>query len=326
MHSAQVNPGQQLAELFLCGGDLFGGLTGHALAFGDIAAHVPDPLAISRRVRGHGNPRFGAAAQTVGVKRFEARAFGDDHVQRAALHGRLAQAQRFEQRSSAGASAQDDALRADFMLVHFQADQHATLKQRLDVLTGEQTVTGQVGQALDQTRHVDHQFGQAIDLALETFVLQSGRQLVALDLIDAAAHGFAGEETGEVAGEGARGPEVMGFGQQAHPGQVQFAVASQGFTPAARHVGDGFRGTGQGAVQRVLGAAVDDALGLHALPAAKAGAFHQHGRKTLAAQARVQPEAGDTSADNQNVGGNYGWHAATSVFKTRAQYTELGEE
>jgi len=75
-------------------------------------------------------------------------------------------------------------------------------------------------------------------------------------------------------------------------------------------------------VQRVLGTAVDDALRLQALPAAEAGAFHQHGRKTLAAQARIQPEAGDTSADNQNVGGNNGWHATTSVFKTRAQYTD----
>jgi len=79
-------------------------------------------------------------------------------------------------------------------------------------------------------------------------------------------------------------------------------------------------------MQRVFGAAVDDALGLYALPAAEAGAFHQHGRKTLTAQARIQPEAGDTSADNQNVGGNNRWHSATSVFKTRAQYTELGEE
>ncbi|MCY1173489.1 hypothetical protein D9M73_136510 [compost metagenome] len=75
-------------------------------------------------------------------------------------------------------------------------------------------------------------------------------------------------------------------------------------------------------MQCVLGAAMDDALGLHTLPAAEAGAFHQHGRKTLATQARIQPEAGDTSADNQHVGGNNGWHSATSVFKTRAQYTD----
>jgi hypothetical protein len=117
----------------------------------------------------------------------------------------------------------------------------------------------------------------------------------------------------------------MGLGQQAHAGQIQFATAGQRFTPAAWHVGDGFRGASQRAVQRVLGAAVDDALGLHTLPAAEAGAFHQHGRKTLAAQTRIQPEAGDTSADNQNVGGNNGWHAATSVFKTRAQYTDSGK-
>lgn len=75
-------------------------------------------------------------------------------------------------------------------------------------------------------------------------------------------------------------------------------------------------------MQRVLGAAMDDALGFDALPATQAGAFHQHGRITLATQARIQPEAGDSGADNQDVGGNNGWHAATSVFKTRAQYTD----
>ncbi len=213
----------------------------------------------------------------------------------------------------------------DFATVDLQADQHTGFQQRLDGLPGEQAVTGQIGQALDQARHVNHQFGEAIDLALEALVLQGRRQLIALDLIDPATHGFAGEETGEVAGEGAGRPQVMRFGQQAHAGQVQLAVAGQRFTPAARHVGDGFRGAGQRTVQRIFGAAVNDALGLHALPAAETGAFHQHGRKTLTAQTRVQPEAGDTSADNQNVGGNNGWHATTSVFKTRAQYTDSGK-
>ena len=322
LRGAQVDPWQQLAEFFLRRGDLLGGFAGNAFGFGDIAAQVPDPLAIGRRVSGHGHARFGAAAQAMGVQRFEARAFGDDHVQRPALHGGLAQPQRFEQRRRAGTGAQDDALGTNLALVDLQADQNATFQQRFDLLTGEQAITGQIGQALDQARHIDHQFCQAIDLALEAFVLQGRRQLLALDLIDTAAHGLAGEEAGEVAGERAGGPEVVGFGQQAHAGQVQFAVTGQRFTPAARHVGNGFRGAGQGAMQRVLGAAVDDALGLHTLPAAEAGAFHQHGRKTLAAQARIQPEAGDTSADNQNVGGNNGWHAATSVFKTRAQYTD----
>ncbi|MNN77488.1 hypothetical protein D3C81_1939550 [compost metagenome] len=70
-------------------------------------------------------------------------------------------------------------------------------------------------------------------------------------------------------------------------------------------------------MQRVLGAAMDDSLGFDTLPTAEAGALHQHGGKPLAAQACIQPEPGNPSADNQYVGGNNGWHAATSVFKTR---------
>jgi hypothetical protein len=93
-------------------------------------------------------------------------------------------------------------------------------------------------------------------------------------------------------------------GQYAHPGQVQLAAAGQGLAPAARHVGDGFGGAGEGAVQGVFGAAVNDPLGLHTLSAAEGGAFHQHRGKPLAAQARVEPEAGNPGADNQNVGGN----------------------
>ncbi|MNF61632.1 hypothetical protein D3C84_432840 [compost metagenome] len=150
--------------------------------------------------------------------------------------------------------------------------------------------------------------------------------MFALYLIDPAAHGLAGEEAGEVAGQRTGRPEVVGLGEQAHSGQVQFAVAGQGVTPAPWHVGNGFRGTGQCAVQGVLGATVDDPLGLDALPAAEAGTFHQHGRITLATQACIQPEAGNTSADNQHVGGNNGWHAQTSVFKTRGAVYRLDEE
>jgi hypothetical protein len=43
----------------------------------------------------------------------------------------------------------------------------------------------------------------------------------------------------------------------------------------------------------------------------------------LAAQTRIQPEAGDTSADNQNVGGNNRWHAATSVFLAKLQVSSF---
>ncbi len=147
--------------------------------------------------------------------------------------------------------------------------------------------------------------------------------MLALDLIDPPAYRLAGEEAGEVAGQSAGGPEVVGLGQQAHAGQVQLAIARQGFAPAPWHVGNGLGGASEGAVQGVFGAAVDDPLGFHALSAAEAGAFHQHGGKTQALQASVEPETGDACADNQHIGGNSGWHAATSVSKTKPQVSSL---
>ncbi|MCY1452408.1 hypothetical protein D9M71_693240 [compost metagenome] len=101
----------------------------------------------------------------------------------------------------------------------------------------------------------------------------------------------------------------MGFGQQAHTGQVQLAIAGQGLAPAPGHVGDGFRCAGQGTVQGVFGTAMDDPLGFEGLLATEAGAFHQHCRIAEPAQAGIEPEACDPSADDQHIGGNYGWHA-----------------
>ena len=176
-------------------------------------------------------------------------------------------------------------------------------------------------QAVDQAGHVHHQLGQAIDLAFEARVLQRQGQFVALDLIDAATHGLAGEKAGEVAGNRAGRPQVVRLGQHAHAGQVQLAVAGQGFTPAARHIGNGFGGAGEGTMQGVFRTAVNDPLGLQALPAAQGGVFHQYRGKPLAAQARIEPEAGNPGADNQNVGGNNGWHRRPQCSRQEAQYT-----
>ncbi|KPX00128.1 hypothetical protein ALO75_200253 [Pseudomonas syringae pv. coryli] len=148
--------------------------------------------------------------------------------------------------------------------------------------------------------------------------MQGWRQLLALDLIHTAAHSLAGEETGEIAGDGAWRPQVMGLGQQAYTGQVQLALAIEGLTPAARHVGNGFGGTRQRAVQRVLGAAVDDPLRLEALPATQAGAFYQHCREPLTTQPGIEPETGDASPDNQHVSGNNRWHEHLSERKVPA--------
>jgi len=46
---------------------------------------------------------------------------------------------------------------------------------------------------------------------------------------------------------------------------------------------------------------MDDALGLHALPAAQRSFLHQYRRETLATQARIEPETGDTAAHDKDV-------------------------
>ena len=150
--------------------------------------------------------------------------------------------------------------------------------------------------------------GQVLSLAYLPFALLClDRPAEVVDeqqpLLHAAAHRLAGEEAGQVAGQGARRPQVVGLGQHAYAAQIQLAVAAEGFAPTSGHVGDGFRGAGQGAVQGVLGAAVDDALGFHALPAAEAGILHQQAGIAELAQARMQPETGDTAADDQHVRG-----------------------
>ncbi|MDT4881200.1 hypothetical protein FQZ97_1170300 [compost metagenome] len=124
-------------------------------------------------------------------------------MQRTCLHGRLVQAQGMQQVFGTGAGTEHDALGADVAPVHAQADQLVALAQRLDAFAGEQAVTRQLGHVGQQAGHVHDQLGQAIDLALEGAVLQRGRQLFTLYLVDPAAHGLAGKEAGEVAGQGA---------------------------------------------------------------------------------------------------------------------------
>ena len=116
----------------------------------------------------------------MGVQRFEVGAFGQHHVQRAGLHGRLLQPHGMQQVGGAGAGAEYDALRTDVTAVHAQADQFFTFAQRFDVLTSQQAVTCQFGQVGQQAGHVDDQFSQAVDLAFERAVLQGGWQLLAL--------------------------------------------------------------------------------------------------------------------------------------------------
>ena len=193
-------------------------------------------------------------------------------------------------------------MRANLATIDAQADQFTGFAQRLDLLAGQQAVTGQLGQACDQAGHVQHQLVEPIDLALELRIAQRWRQLIALDRIDPRAHGLAGEEAGQIAGQGARRPQVMRIGKQTHTAQIQLAIAGQRFAPAPWHIADGLGRAGQRAMQSVLGAAMNDPLRLHALPAAQARRLHQERGEALATQTGIEPEAGDTAADDQDIG------------------------
>ena len=71
-------------------------------------------------------------------------------------------------------------------------------------------------------------------------------------------------------------------------------------------------------MQGIFGAAVDDPLGFQALSAAEAGALHQYGGEALLAQAGIEPEAGDTAANDQDIGAESLGHARGLTGNRRA--------
>ena len=122
-------------------------------------------------------------------------------MQRPPLHGWLFQAQFAEQRLVAGTGAEHHALGTDLPAVDAQAGQFPAFAQRFDAFAGEQAVAGQFRQAANQVGDVEDDFREAVGLALEPLVAQRRRQILALGLLDPAAHSLAGEEAGKAAGQ-----------------------------------------------------------------------------------------------------------------------------
>ena len=110
----------------------------------------------------------------------------------------------------------------------------------------------------------------------------------------------------------------MRVGKNAHAGKIQLAITRQRLAPAPWHVGNGLGSAGQRTMQGVLGAAMDDALRLQALPAAQAAALQQYGGEALLTQARIEPETGDTAADDQDIGAESLGHERASQKNRRA--------
>ncbi len=94
---ALIYPWQQAGDFFLRGSDLRRWLAGNAIGFSQITTQVPHPLAIRAGMSGDRDARLGPTAEAVRVQRLEVGAFGQNHVQRSALHGRLVQAEGLKQ-------------------------------------------------------------------------------------------------------------------------------------------------------------------------------------------------------------------------------------
>ena len=65
---------------------------------------------------------------------------------------------------------------------------------------------------------------------------------------------------------------------------------------------------------------MDNALGLHALPAAQRCLFHQQRGIAQAAQTRIEPETGDAAANDQDIGAEGFGHGADLAEKQGRQY------
>src|SRR3989338_356012 len=78
-------------------------------------------------------------------------------------------------------------------------------------------------------------------------------------------------------------------------------------------------------MQGVFGTTVNDALGFHTLAATESGVLHQQGGETLAAQARIQPKAGNAAAHDQNISAQCLGHAGVSPGKQARSITRSRE-
>ena len=95
---------------------------------------------------------------------------------------------------------------------------------------------------------------------------------------------------------------MLGIAEHLQLAKVHRIVAGHGGAPAVRHGGNGFRFTGQVAAQGILEAAVDNALAGQGLVAAQGVGFQQQALVTGGVEPVDQPQAGNATAEDQNVG------------------------
>ena len=101
--------------------------------------------------------------------------------------------------------------------------------------------------------------------------------------------------------------------EHARGAEIHLPVALQTVLPALGHVGNGIGRLGEHAVEGILGAAMDDALGFDRLLTAKIAFLEQQRRIAGTPQPVEKPQAGNAAPENCDIDPDFRFHGLPSV-------------
>ena len=178
----QVEPREERRQFGPRGCDLLR-LGAPAAALGQLAAEIPDPLAIAVAVAGYRQPRYTTAAHAMGVQRAQRGVLDQHLVQRATLHARSGGAELRKQFLVAGACAENRATGAKFESpvpdAGFDAENGAGIvpdEPGGSPVDCENTSAACAVQRSDDRAGIHHGFAQSIDGSDGPAVVQGRRQ------------------------------------------------------------------------------------------------------------------------------------------------------
>ena len=152
---------------------------------------------------------------------------------------------------------------------------------------------------LDQGFGIDDEIRQAVHRAAPA---QERRNFAGGGGFGLAGDRLAAEERLDPSAHALARPEQEIRAEQLAGGKIDLAAAFDAFAPAPRHVGGGPARAADRAMQGVLQATVDDALGLDRLPAPELAVFQQNRAVARPREPVQQPQPGHAAAEDHDVG------------------------
>jgi len=304
---AEIDPGHQRTELLSGGPDqLLSRLVDALLC--QTPPQVPDLCAIGAGVAGDGQSGSGFCPQTVTIKPVWVMVLDHDLMQWSALHLWSGYTEFVEHGFIALPPGQYKlaSVKPTGLLVVLEVDgcgsvavaQPASL---LPVNLKNASGAAVIGQRFDHRGHIENHIHQLIEAALEGAVLENSGTVFFGDLVDSPTGRLAGEKSGHPRQCTAAGPNIKMIAENGRPAEINVAFAREAGPPVVRHVGNGFRGTGDTAAEGVFDAAVNHALAGGCLIATQRGLFKQYRIVASLDQPVEQPETGDTTTNNGDI-------------------------